>query len=295
MRTRRPSTLLSLTVLLPLAACVPGDASDSGDAAGDAGTTTEGPDSASAGSATQPTSSDSSPPGTGGTDGPTAGGTTDEPTGGETGNDTGNDTGDEAGNETGDETGSDSSSGGEPPSNDPFDPAACNGVAWTGADAMAQLGGMERVVLDDAIILARTRTCPGGVCGDWSEGTDWEIHYLTWSGGVTTRYMDLLADMNLVLFDDAGAPRLSIQHDTFGVGGYPDEDGMLYGFPPEPISYPHLRAFNQFPRYMYDYIDLDYQVSDGVLVLGDGCAVWTADPYGQSEPYTTQYGLLFRW
>ncbi len=272
-------------------ACVPGDANDSGDAAGDAGTTTEGPSTASADSTTQPTSSDSSPPGTTSTDGPTAGATTDAPTG----DDTMGETGDDTGSGTGDDTSSESSSGGEPPSNDPFDPAACNGVAWTGADAMAQLGGMDRMVLDDAVILVRTRNCPGGVCGDWSAGADWEIHYLTWSGGVKTRYIDLLADMNLVLFDDGGTPRLSIQHYTFGAGGYPDDDGMLYDFPPESINYPHLRAFNEFPRQMYDYIDLDYQVSDGVLVLGDGCAVWTADPFGQPEPHTEQYGLLFRW
>lgn len=196
---------------------------------------------------------------------------------------------------TGDSDGGESSSGGEPPSDDPFDPTACTGVAWTGADATAHLGGLSREVLDGATIQIRERACPGGACGAWGPNADWSITYLTYSGGVTTRWMDLLATVNLVLFDDGGVPTLSIQHTTFAPGGYPDDDGMLYEFPPSPITYPHIRAFNQFPRYDSDYIDLDYQVTDGTLVLGEDCASWTAEPFGKPEPHTEQYGVLFRW
>ncbi len=187
------------------------------------------------------------------------------------------------------------STGGEPLSDDPFEPAACSGVAWTGAEALAQLGGLPRTVLASATIQVRTRSCAGEDCGAWGLGEDWIISYLTWSGGVVTAYTDLETAMNLVLFDDDGVARLSMQHETFGAGGYPDQDGVLYGFPPQVVSYPHLRAYNQFPESEYYYIDLDYQVAQGELVLGEGCAVWTANPFGTGQPYTAQYGVVFHW
>ncbi|MGH1347093.1 MAG: hypothetical protein ACRBN8_36360 [Nannocystales bacterium] len=193
------------------------------------------------------------------------------------------------------ETGGGESSGDTPLSDDPFDPAACNGVAWTGAEALAELGGMPRNELASSTIQVRTRTCTGDDCGPWGLGQDWIISYLTWSGGVVTAYTDLEAAMNLVLFDNNGVAELSMQHETFGVGGYPDDDGVLYGFPPQVVNYPHLRAYNQFPESEYYYIDLDYQVAQGELVLGDGCAVWTANPYGTGQPYTAQYGVVFHW
>ena len=124
---------------------------------------------------------------------------------------------------------------------------------------------------------------------------DWTLDYLSYSGGVTTHYTPYLMDMRLVLFDDNGQPKLSLQHQSFGAGGYPDEDGAVYGFPPEVIAYPHLRAYNEFPLWPNDYEDLDYQVKDGTMVLGDGCARWFADPYGTGTPYTVQYAILFRW
>lgn len=191
-------------------------------------------------------------------------------------------------------TGSDST-GGEPLSDDPFDPAACNGIAWTAADATAQLGGMSREVLANATIQVRTRDCPGGNCGEWGDNEDWVISYLTWSGGVVTAYKDFLTDMNFVLFDDDGTPRLSMQHVTFATGGYPDTDGVVYDFPPAVVNYPHLRAFDDSPDSRYYYTDLDYQVSEGTLVLGDGCAVWTAFPFGMGTPHTAQYGVVFHW
>lgn len=187
------------------------------------------------------------------------------------------------------------STGDTPLSDDPFDPASCNGIAWTGAEALAELGGLPRSELASATIQVRTRSCAGDDCGAWGLGEDWIISYLTWSGGVVTAYTDLEAAMNLVLFEDNGVARLSMQHETFGVGGYPDDDGVLYEFPPQVVNYPHLRAYNQFPESEYYYIDLDYQVAQGELVLGEGCAVWTANPFGTGQPYTAQYGVVFHW
>lgn len=182
-----------------------------------------------------------------------------------------------------------------PPSEDPFEVGACDGMAWTGPEAAAWLGAQERIVLDDTTIQVRSRTCPGGVCGAWGPGEDWVITYLTYSGGVTTHWMHLTAHMNLVLFDDNDTPQLSMQHETFAAGGYPDDDGMVYDFPPDSITYPHVRAFNQFPQSPSDYIDLDYQVTDGVLVVGEHCAVWTAEPFGVPDPHTEQFAAIFHW
>ena len=61
-----------------------------------------------------------------------------------------------------------------------------------------------------ATIQVRERSCPAGECGDWGEGFDWVISYLTWSGGVTTAYKDFQGDMQLVVFDDQGRSRLSL-------------------------------------------------------------------------------------
>ena len=194
-------------------------------------------------------------------------------------------------------TGSDSgeSSGGVPMSDDPFDPRSCAGVPWTAADAANELGVATRSVLANSMVQVRSRTCPGGACTPWGAEEDWTISYLTYSGGVTTRYKDIPADMNLVLFadPDAAAPNLSMQHVTFGAGGYPDEDGIVYGFPPSAVQYPHLRAYNVMPDSGSDYIDLDDQVSNGTLVLGQDCARWTATPFGRDSRTCRSLGSCF--
>jgi len=194
---------------------------------------------------------------------------------------------------TGDESGS--STGAQQYSDDPFDPQACFGTAWSVEDAAAALGGLERLELANATIQVRTRTCPGGVCGEWGEPDDWTISYLTWSGGVVTAYKDFLTDMNFVLFDDEGTPRLSMQHVTFPTGGYPDTDGVVYDLPPSVVDFAHLRAYDDDPDFEYYYQDLDYLVTDATLILGDDCAVWTANPYGTGEPFLEQYAAVFHW
>jgi len=176
---------------------------------------------------------------------------------------------------------------------DVFALGTCDGTAMTSAEALALLGSGTRVVLTSATIQRRMRSC--GTCA-WGDPADWIIHYLTWSGGVTTRYKDLPATMNLVLFNDGGTPRFSIQHTTFAGSTYDDYDGMLYGLPPAVIPYAHVRAYNHFPEQQYDYRELDYMVKDATVVVGDHCLQWVADPYGVGgPPYTTGYGVIFRW
>ncbi len=269
------------------------DAATAGDTATAGGTATAGDTASTSGSGSGGTPDDSEDA----TDG-SSGSFGSSGASGTTGEDTSEtESGDSASGSGGSgDSDSDSESTGETPlSDDPFDPASCDGVAWTGAEALAELGGLPRSALASATIQVRTRSCTGDDCGPWGLGEDWIISYLTWSGGVVTAYTDLEAAMNLVLFDDDGVARLSMQHETFGVGGYPGDDGVLYGFPPEVVNYPHLRAYNQFPESEYYYIDLDYQVAQGELVLGEGCAVWTANPFGTGQPYTAQYGVVFHW
>ncbi|MGN6109406.1 MAG: hypothetical protein ACTHU0_30140 [Kofleriaceae bacterium] len=181
--------------------------------------------------------------------------------------------------------------------NDPFDPASCGGTPWTGAEALAALAGAPRDVLASATIEIRSRTCSGdeSTCGPWGPGSAWQTRFLTYSGGSTTRYINLQADTSLVLFESAGAAKLSIQHVTFAAGGYPDADGIVFGFPPAPIQYPRFRAYNVAPQYPSDYRDLALDLKNGALVLGDGCARFTANVFGAPAPYTTELAALYRW
>ena len=171
-------------------------------------------------------------------------------------------------------------------------------MPWGSAEAAAYLSANGRSVLDSATIQTRSRTCPGGVCGDWGVASDWTIRYLTYSGGGSTRWKNVLAEFNLVLFDDNGTAKFSMQHDTFNYvsSSYGDEDGVLYAFPLQSISYPHLRAYNTPPkRSNADYDELDWQVVEDVVTVGDGCLRWTATPFGVGQPDLEQHGVLFRW
>jgi len=104
----------------------------------------------------------------------------------------------------------------------------------------------SKSILSALLLLVSVIGCRGDGyrpdCGPWSSSGDWVITYLTYSGGTVTRYTDRLATMSLVLFNDGGVPKLSIQHTSFGAGGYNDDQGMVYGFPPAMITYPHVRV-----------------------------------------------------
>ena len=88
---------------------------------------------------------------------------------------------------------------------------------------------------------------------------------------------------------------MSLQHDTFNGSSYDDDDGIVYAFPPAMQRFPRLRAYNHAPERPTDYIELDYQIKNAELTLGDGCARFTAVPMGQPEPYVTNYAVVFRW
>lgn len=282
-------------VALVLAAIAVG-CGDDGSTEGGSGT-----DSASVGSASSAGSTDSLSGGTSGVDTSESttetSGTTDPSTSTTDPSTTGETTSGAESTDTGDTGEGSSSSGGMVVNDDPFDPASCGGTPFTEADAMAALNGMDRQVLATATIQIRERTCPGGDCGDWGEAYDWVISYLTWSGGVVTAYKDFQADMQLVVFDDQGTARLSLQHVTFDLPSstYEDADGMVYDLPPTPITFPHVRAYDSAPDFDYYYQELDWLVRDGTLSVGEDCVRWVADPYVQQPPFTEQYAVVFHW
>lgn len=179
-----------------------------------------------------------------------------------------------------------------------FDPQSCSGAAWSATDALARLGSSTSEVLDSQTVLERTRTCDANGCGPWSTPTPNSIQYLTWSGGVTTRYTTLQTDTTLVLYNDAGAPKLSVRHDTH-LAQYPDDhdEGIVFGFPATTAPYPRMRAWKMPPsQHPYDYQDLEnYLGRDAQLHVSADCARFESvsparDPESeQIEQYVAVY------
>lgn len=184
-----------------------------------------------------------------------------------------------------------------PPSNDPFDPGSCSGTPWEAADALARLAGAEDEVLADATVMTRSRTCDDTGCGPWTAPEPTVISFLTWSGGVTTRYTQLQIDTKLVLWDDNGAPKLSVRHDTH-INRYPDDhaEGITFGFPAQIIPYPYIRAWNVAPENQYDYRDLEnYLGRDAQVFASPGCARFLSVLPGQGQDVTREYAALYRF
>lgn len=183
----------------------------------------------------------------------------------------------------------------------PFEVASCEGPALTSEQALLMLGDSPRRVLSESTIQLRTRDCAGPdeeSCSMWAEPSDWVTRFLTWSGGTQTRYLSLLAETRLVLFkNQANQPQLSLQHVTFTAPGsqLKDTDGILYSLPPTPIQYPVYHAWNIDPATQYDYMELDWTVKNGTLVVGPNCARFTAIGYSVPQPNPVEYAVLFRW
>ena len=180
---------------------------------------------------------------------------------------------------------------------DPFDPQSCSGTAWTAADALARLGGSPSEILDTQTVMERHRTCDSTGCGPWSTPAVNEISYLTWSGGVSTRYTTLQTDTTLVLFDDAGAPKLSIRHDTH-LAHYPNdhEEGLVFGFPPATIPYPRMRAWNVSPDNQYDYRDLENYIGrDAQLFVSPNCARFVSVLPDRNSDVHTEYVAAYQF
>jgi hypothetical protein len=180
---------------------------------------------------------------------------------------------------------------------DPFDPQSCSGTAWTAADALARLGGSPSELLDTQTVMERHRTCDSSGCGPWSTPAVNEISYLTWSGGVSTHYKTLQTDTSLVLFDDAGTPKLSVRHDTH-LAHYPDDhdEGLVFGLAPTTIAYPMMRAWNVSPASQYYYRDLENYIGrDAQLFVSPNCARFVSVLPDRSSDVHTEYVAVYRF
>ena len=184
-----------------------------------------------------------------------------------------------------------------PPVTDPFDPQSCPGSQWSASAAIARLGSNSDEVLDAQTVMERHRTCNSSGCGPWGQPTKTDIRYLTYSGGVTTRYTTLRANTSLVLYEEAGKPKLSVRHDTH-LNHYPNkhEEGIVFGFPPMVEPYPRLRAWNTSPQRPSDYRDLEnYLGRDAKLHATANCARFTAVLPGRNQDVETQYVAVYRY
>lgn len=192
--------------------------------------------------------------------------------------------------------GAEADSGG-PMITDPFNPKSCSGTAWTSSAALNRLGSKSSEKLDSKAVMERSRTCTSSGCGPWSTPKKSDIRYLTWSGGVRTHYKTLQTDTTLVLYKDAGKPKLSVRHDTH-LRKYPsDHDkGIVFGFPPKEESYPRMRAYNFNPQGMYRYRDLENYIGrDARLYASPNCARFESVEPGRGKQVTKEYVAVYRF
>jgi MYXO-CTERM domain-containing protein len=324
---RNAASLICAASLIGLVGCDDADSNvdagtdvghDAGDArdAGDAGDTVvpDAGDTGDAGDTVAPDAGDTSTPDAGDTAVPDAGDSGDATTRDAT-DDTGVDAADVADaadtNDIGDASGpadadaradagdadatADADAG--PVVTDPFDPQSCSGTAWTEAEALARLGANSSEILDSQTVMERRRTCDSSGCGPWGSPTINELTYLTYSGGVTTRYKTLQTDTTLVLFDDGGTPKLSVRHDTH-LGRYPNDhnQGIVFGLPPAQDDYPRMRAWNENPDHQYDYRDLEqYLGRDAQLFVSSSCARFEAVSPDRSSDVYAEFVAVYRY
>lgn len=178
----------------------------------------------------------------------------------------------------------------------PFDPASCSTPALTAAQALSLLGAAPRLVLADATLYRRTRSCTGmtpATCGAWSTPVVHDQLLLTYSGGVTTDYKSFTFPTHLILFAQAGQPKLSIRHESdYRHTGTTDSRGVLFSFGADPMvnSYPIIYVWDFAPK-PSRYEDLQGLLGDdGFLHAAEHCAR-VVFPIG----LTTEIAALYRY
>lgn len=197
--------------------------------------------------------------------------------------------------DAGDASAADADAG--PSTSDPFDPQSCSGTAWSEADALARLGGSSSELLDAQTVMERQRSCDSNGCGPWGSPSLNSLTYLTYSGGVTTRYKTIQTDTTLVLYDDGGAPKLAVRHDSH-LAHYPNDhdQGIVFGFPPAQVDYPMMRAWNESPDSDSDYLDLEqYLGRDAQLFVSSDCARFEAVLPDRDSDVETEFVAVYRF
>lgn len=164
------------------------------------------------------------------------------------------------------------------PPNDPFDPASCDGPTLPVGAALSRLGMAPRAKLADATLMRRTRSCTGmapATCGAWSTPVPHTQALLTYSGGVTTDYKTFSFPTHLILFAQAGQPKLVVRHESdYRHDGNADTRGVVFPFGADPMvnGYPILNVWDFAPA-PYRYEDLQALLSKrGELHASDHCA-----------------------
>lgn len=165
-----------------------------------------------------------------------------------------------------------------PPSSDPFDPASCSGPAWSASAALAKLGTAARLKLADATLYRRTRTCTGmtpATCGAWSAPVPHTQALLTYSGGVTTDYKTFSFPTHLLLFAQAGQPKLVVRHESdYRHDATANTRGVVFPFGADPMenTYPVIYVWDFAPK-PNRYDDLQGLLGGkGLLHASERCA-----------------------
>lgn len=161
---------------------------------------------------------------------------------------------------------------------DPFDPASCGGPALSTTQALSLLGANSRMILGDATLYRRTRSCTGmtpATCSAWSTPVIHDQSLLTYSGGVVTDYKTFTFPTHLILYSQAGTPKFSIRHESDYMHDMTaDARGVLFSFGADPManSYPIIYVWDFFPK-PDRYDDLQGLLGDdGYLHVSPHCA-----------------------
>lgn len=164
------------------------------------------------------------------------------------------------------------------PGTEPFDPASCPDPALSQATALTMLAGSPRKKLGDATLMVRTRTCTGATvetCGAWSVPAIHIQRLLTYSGGVTTAYKAFSFPTHLMLFAQAGVPKVVVRHES-DVRKNPTADtrGVVFavGSSPSINTYPVINVWDFAPE-PNRYDDLSGLLGNrGLLHAAEHCA-----------------------
>lgn len=136
---------------------------------------------------------------------------------------------------------------------DPFDPASCGGALLDAPAALAKLGAASHVKLASATLMRRSRSCPGGdpaQCGPWGAPVPHTQALLTYSGGVVTDYKTFAFPTHLVLFEQAGAPKMSVRHESdYRHDANASTRGVTFPFGDDPMvnTYPIIYVWDFAP------------------------------------------------
>lgn len=183
-----------------------------------------------------------------------------------------------------------------PGSSDPFDPTSCDAPALTSAQALARLGAAPRLKLADATLYRRTRSCTGMMeasCGAWGAPVAHTQALLTYSGGVVTDYKTFSFPTHLILFAQAGQPKLVIRHESdYRKDATKDSRGVVFPFGADPME-------NGYPIiYVWDFAPAPNRYDDLQGLLGDKGQLHAAERCARvvfRGGLTTEIAALYRF